>query len=157
MKSLKLVIGTFFGSGMLPKAPGTWGSLAAIPFIYLTALYFSFPGVLIFLIISCLLSLWSTSVAVEKYGDDPSQFVMDEVAGQSVVFLIVGFQADLSHDIWILIAGFIFFRLFDIIKPLGINRMEKLPGKFGILLDDLLAGFYALICMEVLFMITSSL
>jgi len=157
MKALKLVLGTFFGSGLLPKAPGTWGSLAALPFIYLIALYFSFFGVLIFLIISCLLSLWTTSVAVEKYGDDPSKFVMDEVAGQSLVFLAAGFQADLSHDMWILIAGFIFFRLFDITKPFGINRMEKLPGKFGILFDDLLAGFYALICIEVLFMLTSSL
>ncbi len=157
MKAVKFVLGTFFGSGLLPKAPGTWGSLAAIPFIYLTALYFSFFGILIFFAISCLLSLWSTSEAVERYGDDPSQFVMDEVAGQSLVFLLAGFQADLSHDIWILIAGFIFFRLFDIIKPLGINRMEKLPGKYGILLDDLLAGLYALICMEVLFMLTSSL
>lgn len=157
MKAVKFILGTFFGSGLLPKAPGTWGSLISIPFIYLTALYFSFTGLLIFFIIASLLSLWSTSEAVERYGDDPSQFVMDEVAGQSIVFLFAAFQADLSHDIWILLTGFILFRLFDIFKPLGINQLEKLPGKFGILFDDLLAGFYALMCLEVLFMLTSSL
>lgn len=157
MKAVKFILGTFFGAGLLPKAPGTWGSLASIPFIYLTALYFSYIGVIAFFIVACILSLWSTSVAVEKFGDDPSQFVMDEVAGQSIVFLLAAFQADFSHDIWILLNGFILFRLFDIFKPLGINQLEKLPGKFGILFDDLLAGFYALICLEVLFLLTASL
>ncbi len=157
MKALKFITGTFFGTGLLPKAPGTWGSLAAIPFIYLTALHFSVIGVVIFVIIACLLSLWSTSEAVERFGDDPSQFVMDEVAGQSIVFLFAGFQANISHDIWILVSGFILFRLFDIFKPLGINQLEKLPGKFGILFDDLLAGFYALVFVEALFFLTSSL
>lgn len=157
MKSVKFILGTFFGTGLLPKAPGTWGSLASIPFIYLTALYFSYTGVIIFLIVACLLSLWSSSEAIERYGNDPSQFVMDEVAGQSIVFLFAVFQVDFFHDIWILLAGFIMFRLFDIYKPLGINQLEKLPGKFGILVDDLLAGLYALICLEVLFRLTSSL
>lgn len=157
MKSVKFILGTFFGAGLLPKAPGTWGSLASIPFIYLTALYFSFTGVIIFVIAACLLSLWSTSESLERYGDDPSQFVLDEVAGQSIVFLFAVFQADFSHDIWILIVGFLLFRLFDIFKPIGINQLEKLPGKYGILFDDLLAGLYALICMEVLFFLTSSL
>lgn len=157
MKAVKFIVGTFFGSGLLPKAPGTWGSLLSIPFIYFTSIYFSFTGVIIFVIVACLLSLWSTSEAVKRYGDDPSQFVMDEVAGQSIVFLFATFQPDISHDIYILTIGFILFRLFDIFKPLGINQLEKLPGKFGILFDDLLAGLYALICLEVLFKLTSSL
>lgn len=153
MQLLKLTVGTFFGSGLLPKAPGTWGSLAALPFISLAYWVHPAYGITGFLILSSIASLWATDTCVEKFGDDPGEFVIDEVAGQSVVFLMTGFTLHPASDIFILLIGFLLFRLFDITKPLGIKRLEQLPGKFGILLDDLAAGLYALICLELLKMV----
>lgn len=148
MKTLRYWTGIFFGAGLLPKAPGTWGSIAALPLIYLVGIFFSTPGLVILTVVAILLSLWSSDEAVRRLGDDPPQFVMDEVAGQSAVFLLVSFGGGLMHDLGVLTAGFLLFRLFDIFKPLGIDPLQKLPGKYGILCDDLLAGFYALVCIE---------
>jgi phosphatidylglycerophosphatase A len=75
---------------------------------------------------------------------------MDEAAGQAVVFLFSGFAGVNNDPIWVLFAGFVLFRFFDIIKPLGIDRLQKVPGNFGILVDDLLAGLYALVCLELI-------
>lgn len=150
MVQIKLFIGTFFGAGLLPWAPGTWGSLFTLPFIYLAAFSFHTAGLSIFLLLTIILALWSAPAAVERYGDDPGRFVMDESAGQTIVFLLVPFQNSLNTDIWILLAGFLLFRMFDIFKPLGIRELEKISGKFGILVDDLLAGVYALICLQVI-------
>lgn len=153
----KIVTGTFLGSGLLPKAPGTWGSLAFLPVIYLVSVYFGLTGLLLLLGITIILSLWSTTENVKKFGPDPPQFVMDECAGQVIPFLIVTFTLSAGTDLIYLAAGFILFRLFDITKPLGIKQVEKLDGKFGILADDLLAGIYALICLEVLLLLFNTL
>lgn len=157
MSSFKFLIGTLFGAGLLPKAPGTWGSLACLPLIYIISITYSTWGVALFLIITSLLSLWATSESVRRFGDDPSQFVMDEVAGQSVVFLFISFRGDLFADLGLLLGGFLLFRLFDITKPFGIKRVEKFPGKYGILVDDLVAGIYALICLEAVSAVAASL
>lgn len=149
MKTLKIRIGTLFGAGLLPAAPGTWGSLFILPLIYVSAVYLPVFGPVLLLLITILLSLWSADANVEKFGEDPAQFVMDECAGQTAVFLFVTFQQT-QTDFIILAAGFLLFRLFDILKPFGINALQKLHGKFGILADDLLAGLYALICLELL-------
>ena len=150
MRTLKIVLGTLFGSGLLPKAPGTWGSLFTLPFVYVAFLIHPTFGIAGLVLISSLISLWSTDACVEKFGDDPGQFVIDETAGQAVVFLFTSFHYSLLTNTGLLIAGFILFRIFDIFKPLGIVRLEKLPGKFGILFDDLAAGVYALIFLELL-------
>lgn len=150
MNLLKIGIGTLFGAGLLPKAPGTWGSFLTLPLIYITALYFSTAGLIVFVLAACALSLWTAGANINKFGQDPPQFVMDECAGQAVVFLCTGFSSASSSELLILFTGFILFRLFDILKPLGIDRLQKFPGKFGILFDDLLAGFYGLICLELL-------
>ncbi len=150
MKKLKIVFGTLFGAGLLPKAPGTWGSLFTLPFVYFAYLIHPIFGVAGFAVIASLISLWSTDASVEKFGDDPGQFVIDETAGQALVFLFTSFHYGLSMNTGLLLSGFVLFRIFDIFKPLGIVRLEKLPGKFGILADDLAAGIYALICLELL-------
>lgn len=150
MERIKLGLGIFFGAGMLPKAPGTWGSFAALPCIYLSAMPAPVLGIPAFILITSFLSLWSADTCVKRYGQDPPQFVMDEVAGQGMVFLFSSFSLSVHPDLTVLFSGFILFRIFDIAKPLGINAVEKLAGKFGILLDDLLAGTYALICLELL-------
>jgi len=148
MSSLKLTLGTLFGIGRLPVAPGTWGSLATLPIVFLIGWSAGIYAIALLFIFSCVLSLWCAPAAEEKFGKDPSQFILDELAGQSVVFLVTDFSAPPLQIITVLLSGFILFRVFDIMKPLGINALQKLPGKFGILADDILAGIYALVLLE---------
>lgn len=149
MSSFKVFIGTFLGVGLLPKAPGTWGSLVTLPLIYLSFWLSPHFGILTLLIGTILLSLWTSNAAINKYGDDPSQFVMDEAAGQTLVFLATPFLFSTGPDLFLLLTGFLLFRFFDIIKPLGINKLQDLQGKYGILADDLLAGFYSLLILKI--------
>lgn len=146
--NLKVVFGTLFGIGFLPKAPGTWGSFFTLPVIYAVAYFFPVFGIAIFFLTSSVLSLLCGPAVEEKYGKDPSQFVMDEAAGQSLVFIMATFAFVFPVDLWTLTTGFFFFRFFDIVKPLGIDKLQNLRGEFGILADDLLAGVYALICLQ---------
>lgn len=155
MKSLKLFIGSGFGSGLLPFAPGTWGSLLALLPIYFLMKTGNIFLVPLFVFISSLLSLWVTSACVEQWGEDPGKLVMDEWAGQALTFISISSVGVLDSDLMILAFGFILFRIFDILKPLGINKLQKYEGGTGILLDDLLAGLYALICLKTLIFIWS--
>lgn len=144
----KVIFGTLFGIGFLPKAPGTWGSFFTLPVLYIVAYFFPFFGIPIFFLTSSILSILCAPAVESKYGDDPAQFVMDEAAGQSLVFLLTSFTFILPIDLWTLAIGFFFFRFFDIVKPLGIDKLQNLPGEIGILADDLLAGVFALICLQ---------
>lgn len=140
--SIKLAVGTLLGAGRLTKAPGTLGSLLFLPVIYGTYALYHVWGLAVLAVVASLLSLWAAPAAVRIYGDDPSEFIMDECAGQTLVFVgSVAFGITLNFTC--LILGFLLFRLFDITKPLGIKRIEKFRGKYGILYDDLLAGIYA--------------
>lgn len=155
MKSLKLFIGSGFGSGLLPFAPGTMGSiLALVPiyFILQTGNYYIIPA---FVVVTSLLTLWVSIVCEEAWGKDPGKLVMDEWAGQALTFSSILLVGDIKFDALIILVGFVLFRLFDILKPLGINKLQKYHGGMGILLDDLLAGFYALICLKTLIFIWS--
>jgi len=146
--ALSLLLGTGFYSGLLPFAPGTAGSLAAMPFIYATALWLGPAGVVGFLFLWILISMLTAPSFERFYGEDPSRFVADEWAGQAVPFIGISFVGNLAEEWWILLLGFLLFRLFDIFKPLGIKRAEKLGAGTGILADDLLAGIYALIILK---------
>ncbi|CAN5488252.1 phosphatidylglycerophosphatase A [soil metagenome] len=153
--SFLLLIGTLFGVGYLPRAPGTWGSLLFLPFIYFSYELFGFIGVISLTIIAFILSLISAPAAIKRLGEDPGEFVMDECAGQALVFAITLSLISITPGIAIYLLGFLLFRLFDIIKPFGIKRVEKFRGKFGILVDDLLAGLYASISLMALIYIFS--
>lgn len=140
--SLKLMLGTLLGAGYITKAPGTFGSLLFLPFIYVAFIWYHLPGLVVLMLVASLLSLWTAPAAIEELGDDPGEFILDECAGQALVFVgVVAF--DITLNFIYLFLGFLLFRVFDIIKPLGIKRVEKFQGKYGILLDDLLAGIYA--------------
>ncbi|MCO5234583.1 MAG: phosphatidylglycerophosphatase A [Chitinophagales bacterium] len=152
MKGLKLWLSSGLGSGYLPKSPGTWGSLLSLIFIYfILQSSQAFFLLLIFVVVCILINLWVANISELTWGKDPSRMVIDEFAGQSVAFLSFAFHSSFSSMELTLLLGFIFFRFFDIVKPLGIYQLQKFKGGWGILLDDLLAGIYSMICLEIIF------
>ena len=135
---IKLIV-TFFGSGLLPKAPGTWGSLATLPVAYLIGTYFGSNGILVFVVLVTALGIWASNVYVRSTGKkDPGEVVIDEVAGQSLALSLV------PLDWRLYLVAFVLFRIFDILKPKPVSTLETLPDGWGIMLDDLMAGLYAL-------------
>lgn len=150
MPKLKPIIGSFFYAGFLPNAPGTWGSFFALFPIYFIGIYTPWYGMALFMILCSLLTLWVADVCEEVWGGDPSPLVMDEFAGQAMTFIGISFTGSLGTNVLILLGGFILFRFFDIKKPLGVDDLQKLPGGWGILVDDLLAGLYAFIILKTL-------
>jgi len=141
------VTATFFGAGLMRPAPGTWGSASAV--------------LLWWLVSSCITPRWqplvvaalaalavisgipaSTRVAYAAGLQDPQFVVIDEVAGQLITYMAVpvSWQS--------LLLGFILFRGFDIVKPPPVRLLERLPQGFGIVIDDVGAGLYALAVMQ---------
>lgn len=150
MQQLKPLLGSFFNAGFLPNAPGTWGSFFALFFIYFIGIYSPWYGMVLFTILCSFITVWVSEECERVWGGDPSPLVMDEFAGQGMTFIAIPFAGVLTYDLLLLATGFIFFRFFDIQKPLGVNKLQDLPGGWGILVDDLLAGVYAFICLHIL-------
>lgn len=150
MDKLKILLGTGLYSGFLPKAPGTFGSLVSIIFLYPVLQAQNLYYIIIFSVICSLISLWVSPHFEQEFGKDPGSLVIDEWAGQGLVFLTINLTGTLSADLSVLFAGFLLFRFFDILKPLGIKQAQQLNGGTGILADDLLAGLYALISLKTL-------
>jgi len=143
------VIATFFGTGRLRPGPGTWGSLAAV-LIWLEVSRLISPTwqTLILAVMATAATAIgipaATAVAKASGVKDPQFIVIDEVAGQWITLLF-------APVAWkTLLAGFILFRGFDIVKPPPVRQLEKLPWGTGIVLDDVAAGFYALAIMQLL-------
>lgn len=138
-----LLVVTFFGSGMAPKAPGTFGSLLAMLLAWplLTVSFrFCFAWLALFVFFAAIPFVNKALRDTEL--DDPGWIVIDEAAGQWTAFAFVAPETLLSH-LWMLPLGFIFFRFFDILKPLGIHQLEKLPKAWGVMADDILGGIYS--------------
>jgi phosphatidylglycerophosphatase A len=127
-----------FGSGLAPKAPGTFGTLVALP-LYLVMQGLPLPAYLGLLVVGFLFGIWICGRTSEDLGvHDHGGIVWDEIIGYllTMAFAPPGW-------IWLLI-GFLLFRFFDILKPWPIRWFDRrVPGGFGIMLDDLLAGVYA--------------
>lgn len=153
MDKLKKVLGTSFFLGYLPIAPGSWASLGVLIPVYFILTQWGLPGIGISVILFSLITLWSADTCEREWGKDPSQVVMDEWAGQSLTFFLIRDTVFANHSVIILLTGFVLFRIFDIIKPFGVHKIQKLPGGWGILSDDLLAGLYANICLEILILL----
>jgi phosphatidylglycerophosphatase A len=133
------LLATWFGAGLLPKAPGTGGSLAALPFaIVITALAGPW-GLLVAAFAVMVLGLWAAAVYAAHHGtDDPSEVVIDEVAGQWLALVPV------ALDLRLYAIAFLAFRVFDIVKVWPANWLDRnLKGGWGIMLDDVVAGVYA--------------
>lgn len=134
-----------FGSGLAPKAPGTFGTLAAIPF-FLLLQSLSWPIYLSWLLVAFALGvMWCDRSSKALGVHDHGGIVWDEFVG----FWLTMFMAPTGW-VWILI-GFVLFRFFDILKPWPINWLDKkVHGGFGIMIDDVLAGIYALIVLQLI-------
>jgi phosphatidylglycerophosphatase A len=144
-------VATFFGAGFGKPGPGTWGSVAAVLLWGAAArgLHLSAVGLLLALAIAITLALVfgipaSTIVERESGRHDPGFVVIDEVAGQWIALL--GSPADWRHGL----IALVLFRLFDITKPFPVRRIERLPGGWGIVFDDVAAGLYALVIASLL-------
>lgn len=136
---------TSFGIGLVPRAPGTFGSLPAVA-VYI-ALQYAAPEATIWglaalaAVFSWICIRFGPAVIADCGRKDPGFVVADEVAGQSLV--LIGVKLAMPESILISTAlGFVLFRLFDVSKPFPCKRLEKLPGGIGILADDLMAGVY---------------
>lgn len=134
-----------FGSGMVAKAPGTFGTLAAIP-VYLLLMQFSLPWYLAITVFCMVAGFYICGVtAKDMEVHDHGAIVWDEVVG----FLITMIAAPEGWE-WLII-GFVLFRFFDIIKPWPIRWLDaKVKGGFGIMIDDVFAGIFALISVQTL-------
>jgi phosphatidylglycerophosphatase A len=143
--SVSRLLSSWFGCGFLPKAPGTWGSLAALPFAWVIVLYagkgaLAFAAVLVFAI-GCIAA---DRASREGSDPDPGWIVIDEVAGQWLTLLALPLTP-LGYGI-----GFLLFRLFDIWKPWPVRTVERrFAGGFGIMIDDVVAALYAVIVVVI--------
>jgi len=137
-------IGTVFGFGYFPKAPGTAGSLAGLLAFWFLPI--SFGWVIFLLTALFFLGVWTSAQIETLEGTDPGLVVIDEFVGQGIACLL------LPKSLLFYALAFILFRFFDILKPLGIDRLQDLPGGWGIMTDDLLAGLYANILLQFVYL-----
>lgn len=145
---LKLFIGTGLGIGFIPFAPGTFGSITVLPVVYFVPDKWRILVLSSIVIVASLLTFWVNSFFEREYEKDPAILVTDEWAGQVLAFLGLCIWGSGGINFAVLVTGFILFRLFDILKPLGVNKVQELPHGWGVLADDLLAGFYAFLCLK---------
>jgi len=144
-----IIVATAGGTGFFPVAPGTAGALVGVALYVLilsaglTVIYLPLVGAL------TLIGIWSAGHVEPIYGHDASRIVIDEVVGQ---MLTLGFvmRSGTSSIAVGTILGFLLFRIFDILKPFPIRRLEQLPGGIGVVADDLAAGGYAFLVLLVL-------
>jgi phosphatidylglycerophosphatase A len=137
-------ITTFFGVGHLPLIPGTFGSIAGVGVYFLIKanllLYLAGIGLFLFL------GFWFSGYTERIYGQkDPRFVVIDEVAGMLLSLLFVPFS------IGAVIIGFVLFRILDTLKPSPAGSLQKLHGGIGIMIDDVIAGIYTNIILQVVF------
>ncbi len=138
-------VATFFGAGLLKPAPGTWGSLAALG-LWALYVWLAHPAALTLvwvlvagIVVSIALGVPAATIAERESGrQDPGFVVVDEVAGQWIALL--GSPFDWKHSL----IALVLFRLLDVTKPPPARQLERLPGGWGIVFDDVAAGLYAL-------------
>ncbi len=141
-----MFLGTAFGIGLIPGAPGTYASFATTAVLYLIQRHGLTipPG--IYISVLCLISIAGVLVSAEvsriRGVEDPSIVVIDEVAGQLLTFLF------LPVHMWNAIIGTLLFRVFDIWKPFPVRQLESLKRGVGIMADDLMAGVYSCLILH---------
>ena len=156
MKKISILISTIFGIGYFPKAPGTAGSIfAAIIYFFLPNYWFANTIKSIILLLCILglsiISVYFISIAEKILGHDNKKIIIDEFWGYFITILF------LPKGIILAVSGLFFFRIFDIFKPEPVNVLQKLPKGWGVIADDLMAGIYGNICLQIINLIFPNL
>jgi phosphatidylglycerophosphatase A len=142
---IHIYIASVAGIGFIKKGGGTVAAIAfCIIWYLLPASYVSSYWQVIFTLIICGVGTWSSSIVDTIWGKDSSKVVIDEVAGMAITMIYA------PHNLYSLLSGLLLFRIFDIVKPLGIKQLEKLPTGWGVMADDILAGIYSFILLQLL-------
>jgi phosphatidylglycerophosphatase A len=155
MNAAKL-IGTVLGVGYIRPASGTWGSLVALPWGWLLHVLGGFPLLVIGTLIAFFGGWWATGRMTAGSTDhDPSEVVIDEVAGQWIALMPLSYAAwSMGLNILVMwpgwIAAFALFRLFDIWKPGPVGWADRRADPLGVMLDDIIAGIMAAVCVVAL-------
>ena len=152
-RGLSFFLATFFNIGNIKFAPGTFGSLATLPLACILAYYHGFIGIIIGSIIAFFVGVFAVKEVLKVTSHDPSFVVIDEVAGQLLTFALVANHLQYNTGAWkIYLYGFILFRIFDIFKPYPVSWADKnILNAWGVMLDDIIAGIYAMIILYILF------
>jgi len=131
------VVATAGGAGYSPVAPGTAGSVVALAVLWFVP--FSRTGLVVFFLAVTAIGTWAAQRAEPLLGGkDPGAIVIDEVAGMTLSVLVVPLTPA------VLVLGFLLFRVFDVLKPPPARESQRLPGGVGVMIDDVIAGLYAL-------------
>ncbi|MDW4497783.1 phosphatidylglycerophosphatase A [Sulfitobacter sp. D35] len=150
------LIGTVLGVGYVRPAPGTWGSLVALPWAWLLHVLGGFPLLLAGIVIGFFKGWWATAkMTAGSVDHDPSEIVVDEVIGQWIALLPLSWAAwTMALDILVMwpgwIAAFVLFRLFDIWKPGPVGWADRRGDALGTMLDDVFAGVIAALFVVIL-------
>lgn len=148
-----VILSTGFGTGFVPGAPGTVGAFLALVIWYVLYLFVA-PATLFWItvaliVVTTVVGAWTSRVMERYWGEDPRTVVIDEFVGTWIPLLVAA-----TPDKWptalLALAGFAAFRLIDIFKPLGCRKMERFGNGWGVMLDDVLAGTYALVIVLML-------
>ncbi len=154
MKKINVLISTFFGYGYLTKIPGTITSAVTTVFLYIAYEVLGYNNLkfsIIFFIFLFFYSFYAVKESENEFENkDPRQIVIDEVLGQTIPIIFLLYlnqtnQINISVEIYYILS-FVFFRIFDILKPFPVSYFDKNhKNYFGIIMDDIMAGIYSMI------------
>ena len=156
---------TVLGTGYLPLAPGTWASGVVLGvFVLASGVGCPVWGVGVIMLVLAGHGFWVTAAYggrfIEKYGEDPSLIVSDEQCGQAVTYLCFFWLGHtvggIKEILYFGLIGFVLFRIFDIIKPPPVKQFDNMKGAWGVLLDDVMAGVYANVLLQVIWWVYNS-
>ena len=144
------VLATLGPIGSIPGPKATYASAVVVAIGW----FLPVPSLLVALLLIALgtvIAVWACSEGEKELGHDAHPIVADEVIGQSIALLLA------PHSLLVFFAAFVLFRIYDITKPLGANQAQSLPGGFGIVADDFLAGIYSFLTLQVLLWVAARL
>ena len=149
-----VILSTGFGAGFVPGAPGTAGAFVALVIWYVLYLWLA-PAALLWTTIalvvgSLVAGAWTSGVMERYWGEDPRAVVIDEYLGAWIPMLVAAVPGHPGLTAILAVVGFAAFRIIDIVKTPLARRMERVGGGWGVMLDDVVAGIYALIIVAVL-------
>lgn len=147
LNNLEKILGSGFFTGYIPVASGTFGSLAAL-FLYLIP---GFENPTLLLLLISLFTVIGINIATKfeaVYGKDPAECTIDEMVGMWISLLFI------PKTVLYVISAFLIWRVLDIIKPFPARQAEKLKGGLGVMLDDVISGFYSLIIIHIFIYLT---